>query len=979
MRTPTSKRAVRLASALVAAGVTLTAAPHASAADDTPTAMTLTSKQADSLADRMGVDVYGDDAAAPGESTAEREDAPSADTSQPSASAGNGALPDDATAPVTFTQKSALEGVRGLGATVPAAGGNYFTVHSLGNVQLHKADGSTVWSRTNTSLHSDWQVKPLRVWQAEPYPARIQMGYNAVSPFQPYSDQGYDTGDLTGDGRADIVFSASVGSSPYRPFTSPGSSLTTGTFVTVLDGRTGSTVWSKLYSYATMVKVVDGTLLVADSPRLNQNAPATETATLTGLRFSAAEDGKLTPSTTWTYDTEQTGAVSWGALEDIGEGRAAVSWNRRKTSALAAHGHTFVLDTADGAVTWRADSELYGRQLRLDASRERIVALEQSDYSDGVTYQLASYDLAGGDRTTLDTRVNALPTAMAVGDAAVGGGAEYTVAESTLDPDGNINAGTIRVLSGEDGSTAKWTHTTKRDADNGRDGASVWGLAAANGSLVASAQDDRDMDRADNAGGLRYGSLTVFTPKGGIKWSQNGITASPMYQQVHRSAGTDFVRVIDQSQNIRTFKLGTGKATDLTPLRAELNYAQAVDLDGDKKKDVVAGGTSRGVWAWSGTSLVKGGPKQLWRADIPGEVHDIKTGDVNGDGKPEIVVAADTATVVLDGATGTVLTTIDAGGGEFVRSVTVADTDGDGKDEILVPTDALRVYNARGKQVWTYSAPENAGDVVFSDTVTGDGLIYTQYSSTNALGLDDAVENGVALDGRTGALKWVADPKAPASAPDGKLHGALLRNSVFASPEIPYADGHAVAYTWIASIAPSADAGTDLATPRVVIEIRDGRTGELLHQKIGGGPWSHDNYFIDGEKGSLYELSFGTLNGFHTGGVESRSSVLSPLRGVQFITGPGGRKLLGGGVEGGIGAWDPSVLDDGGLWQDKIGGATLMGAQNYLAADLDGDGVDEMVSLNHDKSGYDRMAQQLGSRVLSPDNAIHQMTVFTLS
>ncbi|UYM25592.1 hypothetical protein NQP46_28785 [Streptomyces albus] len=47
-----------------------------------------------------------------------------------------------------------------MGATVPVGKkGDYFTVHSLGNVQRHAADGSAVWERTNTSLYADWQVE----------------------------------------------------------------------------------------------------------------------------------------------------------------------------------------------------------------------------------------------------------------------------------------------------------------------------------------------------------------------------------------------------------------------------------------------------------------------------------------------------------------------------------------------------------------------------------------------------------------------------------------------------------------------------------------------------------------------------------------------------------------------------------------------------------------------------------------------------
>ncbi|MFF2776033.1 FG-GAP-like repeat-containing protein [Streptomyces sp. NPDC058052] len=983
MRTPSSRRALTLASALVAAGLALTSAPHAMAADDAATtAITLTSDEARTLADRMNVDVYGDGLSVPEADTSTGADTGAAtDTNTGAASGADattspGAASGTAAAPVTFTGKSTLEGVRGLAATVPAGSdGGYFTVHSLGNVQLHKADGSTVWERTNTSWYTDWQVKPLRVWQAEPYPVRVLMGYNAVAPFAPYSDQGHDTADLTGDGTPDLVFSASVGASPYRPITSPGSSLPTGTFVTVVDGRTGKTLWSKLYAYAAMVKIVDGTLLIADSPRLNQNAPATQTATLTGIRFTHA-DGVLTPATTWTYDTGTTAAATWGALESAGGGKVAAVWDLRKTATTASRARTLVLDTADGSVVWQTDSALYGRRLLLDASRDRVVALEQADTSDAVRYELAAYSLVDGSRTALDSRVNVLPTALTVGDAAKGGGAEYAVSESALSPSLFVNSSTIRVLDGADGSTVRWSHTTKRAAGNAKDGPSTWSLTATGGTLLAAAQDDRDMESPLNVGGLRYGSLTAFSSGGKVTWRRDGLDASPMYQQAYASGGGR-VRVVDQQQNIREYALGSGALKRLTPMQGDLHTGQAADLDGDGGQDVVVGGTSHGVWAYSGTSLVGGAPKKLWQATVPGGVHTIATGDVDGDGGTDVVVAADNATAVLDGSTGKVLTTID-GDGAYVRTVTVADVNGDGKDEVIVPTDALRVYDARGRQLWSYAAPAAAGEVVFSDTVVADGRVHTQYSSVDALDSAAPAADGVALDGKGGVL-WTAVPKAPARAADGKVRGAVLVNGVFASPKIPYAGGHAVVHTWIIKADPTTAGDLSTATPRVVTEIRDGRTGEVLHQFVGGSPWSHGNYFIDGQDDPLYQLSFGVLNGFAAGGAETRSSVTLPLRTVQFIDGPGGRRLLAGGTEAGLAAFDPAILTTGWSFQSAIGGATLMGGRNYLAADLDGDGTDEMVSLNFDDFGVNRAAGQLGGGVLSLNNAIHQMTTFTLS
>ncbi|MFB7946251.1 FG-GAP-like repeat-containing protein [Kitasatospora phosalacinea] len=964
----THRRALRLASGLVAAGLALTAAPYALAADSTAGTdgvIRLTDRQAQDLDARINADAYPQATATDSADTTGQEG---------TGSTGSGSHL-DAHAPVTFTAGSTLEGVRGIAATVPAGqDGSYFTLHSLGNVQLHKADGSTAWARTNASLYADWQLKPLRPWDTEPYPVRIPLAYSMFSPFSSNTQQGYDSADLTGDGVPDLVIAADVGENPYRPFyPADGSTLTYGTFVTVLDGSTGQTLWTKLYASSTVVRVVGGTLLVSDAPRQNTSAAKTATATLSGIRFGYA-DGKLTPTSTWTYDTGEAGVAAWGDLADLGGGKVAVSLSRRMTTSTPARGTTLVLDTADGTLGWQSDGDLYGRRLLLDAGRKRLVAVEQPDYTQQLGYSVVSYDLADGARKVLDTRLNVLPTAFAVGDLGKGKDAEYAVAEDTFDAGLYIDSSTVRVLDGADGSDVFWSATTKPTADSG-DGPSTWQLDVADGNLVASAQDGTDADKAVNVSGLRYGKVTVYNGGNGkVRWETAGTTASPRLHQVDGGV----VRTVDQQQNIRTFNLGNGKQKGLTPLQGDLNYAAAADLDGDGSQDVVAGGTSDGVWAWSGPSLLTGAPKQLWRATVPGEVHAVATGDVNGDGKPEVVVAADTATVVLNGRTGKVLATI-PGGATFTRSVTLADLDGDGKQEILVPTDALRAYKGDGTPLWTYAAPAGSGDVVFSDAVVTEGRVHVQYSSVDALDRTDSVQNGVALDAAKGTPLWQANPVAPARAAGRKLYGAVLDHGVYASPKIPYADGHAVVHTWIALVDPSGDGNDAAATPAVITEIRDGRTGELLHQFIGGSPWSFGGFFTGEDADGLNLISFGVLTQFLPNGDDRRTSVIAPLRTARFITGPDGGKLLAGGVEGGLAAYDPAFLGDGNSFHAATGSASARGGRNYLAVDLDGDGKEEMVSLNFDALGVNRAAELLGGGVLSIDNGIHQMTTYKLS
>ncbi|WP_406465270.1 VCBS repeat-containing protein [Streptomyces sp. NBC_00111] len=984
MRAHHSRRAVRLASALIAAGLCLTAAPQALAADDgdSGSAMKLTSTEARKLAAHVSLDPWVEAEDTTG--TTEQDGSAAADPGADSASGGaakpTGVSSDvDPATKVTMTAKSTLEGVRGMGATVPVGKrGDYYSVNGMGYVQLHNADGSTKWVRNSSSFFTDWQVKPLQVWKTEPYPAQVLMGYNAVSPFTPHSDSGYSTGDLTGDGVPDLVFSAQVGTPPYtRPFSSPGSPLTTGTFVTVLDGSTGGTLWSKLYNRASLVKIVDGTLLVADAPRMSGDAkvPADATATLTGIRFAAGPDGKLTPASTWTYDTEEARSANWGDIQDLGKGEVAVSWSLEKADGVDARGRTLVLDAADGSVTWQTDSVLYNRKMRLDAGRKRIVAIEQADATDAVHYEVASYDLRTGHRATLQSRDNVVPTSLTVGDLGGRAGDEYAVAESSFDENYLVNASTVRIVGGDSADTLRWSNSVKRDDDDGGSGPSVFGMTVADGKLITSAQDNDGYDGADNIGGSRYGALTVYSGSGTVKWQSRGAAAAPMYQDLYSDAAGTHVRVIDQSQNIRTFKLSNGKAESVVPMQGDIAFAKSADLDKDGRNDLVMGGSSNGVWAYSGPSLVNGAkPEKLWQATLPGAVHDIELGDVNGDGKPEIVVAADTATVVLNGRTGRTLATID-GGGQFVHTARLADLDGDGELDILVPTDALRAYYGDGHALWTYSAPEAAGDVRFSDPSVNDGRVYAGYASLNSFDLDTPVTSAVAVNAKTGKARWSAAPKAPDNAVGG-IRALTPNEGVFASEEIPYADGHAVIYTWAVS-APIKWDTADALSPQNYFEIRDGRTGEVLHTWMSGGVWTHNSFFAKDK--TLYQGGTASFRRFRANGDDTMQLVLPQSYGGGFMTGPGGRELLVAGTEAGLYLWDPSIIDSEDSWADGVGSITLIGARNYFAGDLDGDGVDEVLSLNGDDSGRHRLIAQFGGGYYVTDYGIHQVTAYKLS
>ncbi|MFC9386949.1 FG-GAP repeat domain-containing protein [Streptomyces venezuelae] len=968
-----NRRGMRLASALVAAGLTLSAAPSALADDDSGL-LTLTTAQSEELAGHARLDVYGDVPSVDPLDIGARPDsaAPATVTDGTAVSATTGA----GTSSWKLTQRSAVEGVQGMAVTAPVTGadGDYFTLHSLGTVQRRTPDGKQLWTRDTASLYADWKVTPLRVFQADPYPARIVMGFNAVSPFSTSSDQGFDTGDLTGDGVPDVVFTAKVGDTPYRPFTSPGSPLPTGTFVTILDGATGRTLWSKLYAGAFQVKIVDRTLVVADSAFFNLNSPAGSRTTLNGIRFSY-EDGKLTPSESWTHDAGAHTGVSWGALEPLGDGLLAASWNQwlKYNPGGAPSGHTLVLDTKDGGVKWSVTHRLYSRQLHLDAARGRLVALEQSDTAEGVKYEIASYTPDDGTRTSLTTRSNAIPLAMALGDIQGDAKPEYVVSESTLDSGAalSMNTNSVRALNGDD-ATALWARTVKRDPTSGGDVGAAWGLRTVGGKVVASYLDDRGSTTAANRGATRHARLAVLAGNNGaVKWEHRGLVASPFAAQPYLQGGGWHLRTVDTNQNVRVYNLGSGRQEEVLPFQGQLYTAAATDIDGDGKQDLVAGGQSEGLFAYDGPSLVAGTPRRLWTAVLPGQVHQVVKADTDGDGHDELVVAADSAAAVVDARSGKVLTTID-GGARFVRTVAAADLDGDGRAEIVVATDKVRAYQGNGKLLWEYSAPASVGDAVFADVSVADGRVHAQYQTRGRSIPNPVPAGGVALNGKDGSVAWSFTPQ-PGEGTDGKVYGVPLRAGVFASPGIPYADGHAVVHTYYSRQVSDNPVLNGQFT--VTVQIRDGRTGALLHEALAGGFGTLWNWFT-----APQGLVMVGNASFRTYGPEGRDSLLltyADTRSGALAAGPGGNGVLvAGGVQS-VDPFDPSLLTAGRNYPESDS-EVIPGAQEIFTGDLDGDGVDEVVSLNFDDYGTDRTFALTGNSFSQPYTATRKMVTLTI-
>ncbi len=153
-------------------------------------------------------------------------------------------------------------------------------------------------------------------------------------------------------------------------------------------------------------------------------------------------------------------------------------------------------------------------------------------------------------------------------------------------------------------------------------------------------------------------------------------------------------------------------ATESFPVRANPVGAIAVDLDGTGGVDVVAWRYSR-LRAWRQTTtlaFVPFGPA----LDIV--VQAAGSGDLDGDGRPEIVAAGDRLHIFAAGPGSTALRavgTFPTGGGHDYRSVTFADIDADGLLDL-----AIGDFSPTGRSL----VLRNEGNLVFRDITDALGL-----------------------------------------------------------------------------------------------------------------------------------------------------------------------------------------------------------------------------------------------------------------
>ncbi|MER6066606.1 PQQ-binding-like beta-propeller repeat protein [Streptomyces sp. NPDC001792] len=886
---------------------------------------------------------------------------------KPSVTAGPGEHTDSSSSSVTpgFQRTGRWETARGFAESLALGGTkDWVGVFSGGTVARYDAQGRQVWSRGATSLYKDWQVTPGNWFQPYPYLPSLYAGYN---PYQmsAIGKQPYLTGDFDGDGVQDIAVAYAVGDWPFRPFSSPGSKVDYGTFVTVLDGRSGKTAWSKLVpGYVGTMLFQDGKLIVANTVGPDWGGdPVPEQgdsrSNLTAYSFGHAGDGKLTGTADWTYSTHAPWAY-WGDLTSMGSGRIAASWSDTPMdlgSPRPADGNVLVLETSDGSVMAHTKTPGYPRMLVKDPGADRVLVVEQNDPFDEVRWDLTAIDAHSGERAVLASREGTVPEAFHVLPNAKDGRPRFAVAELGIDADMSDGQSTISGWDAQ-GHTL-WSYTTASTI--GGPNAPTMELASdAKGSEVfASLSDPTTATAATPAGPEHTQLIGLNAASGQLDWRKDGAVSGDTLTQYQGGLLT-----VGYDDTAYTVNSHSG-ASHAIPLAGDPYTAVATDVNRDGSKDLVVAGQSRGVFAVDGRTLKKAAPTVLWRATVDSSVHALRLLPNPGkDATGDLVVAAtDHGFALLDTHSGEVRANVHTGG--YAASLTVVGA-GRGGSEIVVPGSSLTAYSGQGKMLWTYRPKGTAGkSLVFSSVTTdGAGHLFFEYGGTHhGVGLPtqatDPAPTAVSLDAATGIPNWTETPTGSDAV------AIVPTNPALADPNIPGANGHGVAFAYTG----------DFRNYRHLVQILDARSGAVIKNYDSPGT---SQGFVASKKTGLVEMR--EFNDFvypANGGEPYDVPTFFGFHSAVFARSVGGTEAFVGAYQN-LWSYDTPFADNDGFLRESATDFALGASQVKTAALGDGPG-DDLIGLALDWRALNIAAQSIGDAVNDIDYFPHGLTTYKLS
>lgn len=856
-------------------------------------------------------------------------------------------------------------------------------VHQWGTVAAMTMEGQTLWERQHRSLRLDWGLL------GDHLPPRISMG--------PVADPGKDFGsehhaspvatrDVSGDGVED-VFVAHNWVRDDRPFIYG--------IVSLFDGSDGQMLWHETYRGVIAGIALQGEMLVVAEENgeppysaISPGEPGGRSA-LHGVALQSTQDG-VQATQTWRLEWPD---ADWG----VWTGPAAAGPDRVAVALTPAEGLTSTLmmvEADSGTIVWSSQRQGVVDFIRYDDQSDEIAFTQSMPevrseaggsavHAAGNGFRLLTAAVEDATvRMSQLVQASGTPQQLAVADATGDGVPDYLATGQIVPAPTTHNLfftnthlpfparSSVTLVDGATGLPL-WQRTTgamglpgpagKAEAfvpPNPSNITGAHGIAAVDGIVVVASADTA-------AGPTDNRHLQAFDGLTGLPvWSTSGKqTLTPSSLLVSNQEAQASVLGISKEGLFQARAPTDGTRSTSSALLVDVHHAVATDITHDGAENLVVGAKSGGVFALANAaSLPRDDPSFLWNQDLDGPVHEMKTRDVTGDGIEEIVVAAENEIAVLEAETGDTHLQIpypDA----FVWTVTIADVDQDGSQDLLVPTNGLDAYRGSdGTQLWAYEPVTVPGERAhLSNAAVVDGVVVTQYSTQWQPGVDQAsnLAEGarafpfgsipqrsaiIGLQGADGTELWSQ------SIPQSEGYAALW-NSVAAAPQWPGADGQGVA---VMNHAGDVAMGFLLGS-ETVLRMLDAASGEdLLDQPLGPG---HARLGVKA-------LSSGALVAYGGHGLQEVAS--SGLRELPTYS-TWGVGMGSFGTHGQLavtsGAYSTFVVDPSEEYDDAFVGRGSSGVAlgDAIAADLSGNGIDEVVAFPPDRELYTRLTLAQGA------------------
>jgi hypothetical protein len=738
--------------------------------------------------------------------------------------------------------RSAVGTAQGAARTLalPGNSGDYVRLHSMGTVGVSTSDGRTLWQLSPRSLFAAWHLRsengaaliqdpgpPLTRHSEDPFVISRTVE-DGVADMHPEAT-GYLAGSRTPDVAIAETAGVTVGLSGQLPwpFDVPGSRLHEGTFVTVLNGRTGQVLYSRLYpGYVTQLAMTDGMLVVGDEtgyPTAPSQFGAWGSVTTVGaLSFSPSGGGRLTARTAWTYTTH----APWASLLDMepAGGDVAVDWSDTPLGLGVPgppDGHV-VLIGPDGSVRWTVPTPGYPILSGYDASRRLLVIADETDPTVSIGYTLAGLRLSDGSTAVSVPVTGVLPTALSVSDTAGRGSAWFVGGVDTTKrlADGTNFGFAAGQVTAVDPGRGRVLWSARLSGTGLRKPYPVTVLASGarrRGGTVLVASDNLPLNPTPRDPFFERNDLRALSARDGSQiWNRSGDLADPLSVRLAGSPGRPWVAGVTDDEDAAGYDLATGRTLTVTPLLTDLDTAVPAQVNG--RPAVIAGSQSGGVFALDASDL----SRVLWQTYAGGAVHQIALARPVRAAPPVLVVAATKRVDVLDTGTGRIRVERDYPG-QDAWNVTVGRL-GSHRAGVVVATDRLSAFDAgTGRTLWTYRPPVPS---YFSDAAIVDGVTVADYQNQVPVGSQPTTMAAVGIDAR-GHLAWTA----PAD-PSTVAHPTLW-HGVFASPGITGAGTTGVALSW---------RDTDGAGQ---VDVRNAVTGKLLYSNVSSDLYDQTGWAID--------------------------------------------------------------------------------------------------------------------------------------